>query len=117
VRQSSRSRSYATIPQADLDDLRDRLARTRWTEELLDAGADYGVTVDYVRRLANHWLHDYDWRAWEDKLNAYPQFTTEIDGQNVHFCTSVPRSRTRSHSSSRTAGPGQWPSTSTSSVG
>jgi pimeloyl-ACP methyl ester carboxylesterase len=73
------------IPQADLDDLRDRLARTRWTEELSDAGVDYGVTVDYVRRLATHWLHSYDWRAWEEKLNAYPQFTTEIDGQNVHF--------------------------------
>src|SRR6476469_5516568 len=80
---------HIDIPQVDLDDLRDRLARTRWTEELpdagTDAGTDYGVTVDYVRRLANHWLHDYDWRAWEAKLNAHPQFTTEIDGQNVHF--------------------------------
>lgn len=73
------------IPQADLDDLRDRLARTRWSEELPDAGSDYGVTVDYVRRLASHWLNTYDWRAWEQKLNAIPQFTTEIDGQTVHF--------------------------------
>ena len=38
-----------------------------------------------MRRLASHWLHDYDWRVWEDKLNAYPQFSTEIDGQDVHF--------------------------------
>ena len=73
------------VPQAELDDLRDRLARTRWTEELPEAGTDYGVTVDYVRRLASHWLHSYDWCAWEEKLNSYPQFTTEIDGQNVHF--------------------------------
>jgi pimeloyl-ACP methyl ester carboxylesterase len=73
------------VPQADLDDLHERLARTRWTEELSDAGTNYGVTVDYVRRLATYWQHSYDWRAWEEKLNAYPQFTTEIDGQNVHF--------------------------------
>src|SRR5688572_21879087 len=73
------------VPQADLDDLRDRLARTRWSEELPDAGSDYGVGADYVRRLASHWLTSYDWRAWEAKLNAYPQFTTEIDGQNIHF--------------------------------
>jgi hypothetical protein len=73
------------IPQVDLDDLADRLARTRWTGELPGAGDDYGVPLSRVRALAERWQHGYDWRAWERRLNAYPQFTTTIDGQNVHF--------------------------------
>ncbi|MGW4116888.1 epoxide hydrolase family protein [Actinosynnema sp. NPDC004786] len=73
------------IPQADLDDLRARLAATRWPVDLPDAGWDYGVPLPYLRELADHWLHRYDWRAWEAKLNAHPQFTTTIDGQTVHF--------------------------------
>ena len=84
------------IPQADLDDLADRLARTRWANELpLDTsgpqtgpvtpGWEYGVPVGYVRDLVEHWQHKYDWRAWEARLNSYPQFITEIDGQPIHF--------------------------------
>ncbi|MEV1245735.1 epoxide hydrolase family protein [Nonomuraea sp. NPDC049750] len=71
------------IPQADLDDLRTRLAMTRFTDEIADA--DQGVGVGRVRRLVGHWLDGFDWRAQEARLNAYPQFTTEIDGQNIHF--------------------------------
>src|SRR5690348_2841928 len=71
------------IPQSDLDDLHDRLARTRWTDPA--PGDGYGVDLGYVRRLAEHWRTGYDWRAWEARLNAYPQFVTEIDGQNIHF--------------------------------
>ncbi|AYY15466.1 epoxide hydrolase [Actinobacteria bacterium YIM 96077] len=73
------------IPQSDLDDLHERLNRTRFTQELPGAGWDYGVPIDHVRRLAEYWRDGYDWRAWEARLNAYPQFTTEIDGQNIHF--------------------------------
>ena len=84
------------IPQADLDDLRERLARTRWADELpLDTsgpqtglvppGWEYGVPVSYVKRLVERWRDGYDWRAWEAKLNRFPQFTITIDGQNVHF--------------------------------
>ncbi|MCC5579200.1 epoxide hydrolase [Microtetraspora sp. AC03309] len=73
------------IPEADLDDLRDRLAHTRLTGELPGAGWDYGVPVDFVTRLLAYWRTGYDWRAWEARINAYPQFTTEIDGQNIHF--------------------------------
>jgi len=73
------------IPQADLDDLHARLARTRWPDELPGVGWDYGLPLSYVQRLAEYWRNGYDWRAWEAKLNAYPQFTTEIDGQNIHF--------------------------------
>jgi pimeloyl-ACP methyl ester carboxylesterase len=73
------------VPQADLDDLRDRLDRTRWPDEIPGAGWDYGVPVGYVRRLADYWRTGYDWRRWEAELNRYPQFTTTIDGQNIHF--------------------------------
>ena len=83
------------IPQAELDDLQQRLARTRWAEELpadksapagpVPPGWEYGVPVGYVKQLVGRWRTGYDWRAWEAKLNAYPQFTTEIDGQNIHF--------------------------------
>jgi epoxide hydrolase len=73
------------VPQADLDDLRERLARTRWPEELPDAGWDYGVPLAYVRELADYWRTSYDWGTQEARLNAFPQFTTTIDGQNIHF--------------------------------
>ena len=73
------------ISQAALDDLRNRLARTRWTDELTGVGWSYGVPIAYVKRLTEYWLSGYDWRAWEARLNQYPQFTTEIDGQNIHF--------------------------------
>jgi len=74
------------VPQADLDDLADRLARTRFTEELpADASGDYGVRVDPIRELVRRWRDDFDWRAVEQRLNDLPQFTTVIDGQTIHF--------------------------------
>lgn len=73
------------IPQASLDDLRDRLARTRWPDELPGVGWSYGVSLGYLKELAEYWRTAYDWRTWEARLNALPQFTTEIDGENIHF--------------------------------
>jgi epoxide hydrolase len=73
------------IPQTALDDLRDRLGRTRWPDELPDAGWSYGVPLGYLRELADHWRTAYDWRRHEERLNELPQFTTTIDGANVHF--------------------------------
>ena len=73
------------IPQADLDDLRDRLGRTRWPDQLPGVGWDYGIALDDVRELAEYWRTEYDWRVHERRLNSFPQFTTEIDGQVVHF--------------------------------
>ncbi|WP_059045362.1 epoxide hydrolase family protein [Streptomyces acidiscabies] len=73
------------IPQADLDDLHDRLDRTRWPAEIPGSGWSYGVPVDYLRELVHHWRHVYDWRAAEARLNAWPQFTTTVDGATVHF--------------------------------
>jgi epoxide hydrolase len=73
------------IPQADLDDLRDRLGRTRWPDQLPGVGWEYGIALDDVRELAEYWRTGYDWRAHERGLNSFPQFTTQIDGQAVHF--------------------------------
>ncbi|MGW5282404.1 epoxide hydrolase family protein [Streptomyces collinus] len=74
-----------SIPQSDLDDLHDRLDRTRWPAELPGAGWEYGVPGGYLRELARYWRHGYDWRAAEARLNEWPQFTTTIDGARVHF--------------------------------
>ncbi|NUT45767.1 MAG: epoxide hydrolase [Saccharothrix sp.] len=73
------------ISQEVLDDLKDRLDRTRWTDDAPGAEGEYGVDLGYVRRLVDHWRTGYDWRAWEARLNSYPQHVTEIDGQDVHF--------------------------------
>ncbi|MEO3765241.1 epoxide hydrolase family protein [Streptomyces sp. B8F3] len=74
-----------SVPDGDLDDLRNRLDRTRWPGELPGAGWDYGVPLGYLRELADYWRHEYDWRAAEARLNLWPQFMTTIDGADVHF--------------------------------
>jgi pimeloyl-ACP methyl ester carboxylesterase len=73
------------IPQAQLDDLRDRLDRARWPEALPGDGWDTGVPTTWLRELADYWRTGFDWRAAEAQLNAFPQFNTEIDGQRIHF--------------------------------
>jgi pimeloyl-ACP methyl ester carboxylesterase len=83
---SGRIRPYRiSVPQAEIDDLRDRLARTRWTRDLPGTGWERGVPVSYLRDLAAYWAGEFDWRAAEQALNAYPQFLTTIDGAQVHF--------------------------------
>ncbi|MEJ2855700.1 MULTISPECIES: epoxide hydrolase family protein [unclassified Saccharothrix] len=76
---------HVEVPQAKLDDLADRLRRALWPAELPGVGDAYGVPVDRVRTLAQYWLEEFDWRAFEARLNAHPQFVTEIDGEDVHF--------------------------------
>jgi pimeloyl-ACP methyl ester carboxylesterase len=73
------------IAQADLDDLRERLARTRWARRLPGDGWSRGVPPDYLRDLADYWANGYDWRVHEARLNTFPQFHTTIDGLDVHF--------------------------------
>ncbi|MEV0696909.1 epoxide hydrolase family protein [Saccharopolyspora sp. NPDC050389] len=73
------------IPQEQLDDLRARLANTRWPDELPGVGWSRGVPVGYLEELVEHWRTEYDWRAHEAEINAHPQFVTTIDGQNIHF--------------------------------
>ena len=73
------------IPDADLDDLRDRLRRTRWPEPEPVGDWSQGMPLAYTRELCDYWLNDYDWRAAERRLNGFPQFRTEIDGLGIHF--------------------------------
>src|SRR5215510_152992 len=73
------------VSEDDLEDLRRRLARTRWPDELPGVGWRYGVPVGYLKELAEYWRTSYDWRKHEVELNSFPQFTTQIDGAIVHF--------------------------------
>ena len=73
------------VPQAVLDDLRDRLARTRWPDQVPGSGWDYGTDLSYLRELCDYWRDRFDWRAAEATLNAFPQFKTTIGSQDVHF--------------------------------
>jgi pimeloyl-ACP methyl ester carboxylesterase len=72
------------VPQADLDDLTARLTHARWPRQL-PGGWSRGVPVAQLRELAEYWGTCYDWRAQEARLNEFPQFLTEIDGQQIHF--------------------------------
>lgn len=72
------------IPQAEIDYLRDRLARTRWTTGQAP-GWDRGVPTEALKELVEYWADGYDWRAHEARINSFPQFQTEIDGTTVHF--------------------------------
>jgi pimeloyl-ACP methyl ester carboxylesterase len=73
------------VPDADLDDLRSRLARTRWPEAECVDDWSQGIPLDYTRELADYWVGEYDWRAREAALNRFDQYTTEIDGLDIHF--------------------------------
>ena len=88
------------VPAAELEDLQDRLARAIWADSIAPGppageaspapidwpkGWEYGVPTEYVQQLVAHWRSAYDWRTWEARLNSYPQFTTTIEGQQVHF--------------------------------
>ena len=73
------------VPNADLAELKRRLAATRWpTKELVDDRSQ-GVQLATVKALVRYWATDYDWRKAEAKLNAFPQFMTKIDGVDIHF--------------------------------
>jgi pimeloyl-ACP methyl ester carboxylesterase len=73
------------VPEAELEDLRRRVAAVRWPSEELVTDRSQGVQLAAMQALARYWTNDYDWRKAEAKLNALPQFTTEIDGVDIHF--------------------------------
>lgn len=73
------------IDDAELEDLRQRLARTRWPEPETVNDWSQGIPLEYTRELASYWAADYDWRRCEEKLNSWPQFTTTIDDIDIHF--------------------------------
>jgi pimeloyl-ACP methyl ester carboxylesterase len=73
------------VPQAELDDLRDRLARTRWPDDYEGVGWDYGTDLATMKELATYWRDGYDWRRQEAYLNSFPHFTAELDGEELTF--------------------------------
>src|SRR5215207_3336350 len=73
------------VPEEDLAELRRRIAATRWPSKELVEDRSQGVQRATIQALARYWQTDYDWRNAESKLNALPQFTTEIDGVDIHF--------------------------------
>jgi pimeloyl-ACP methyl ester carboxylesterase len=73
------------VSQDVLDDLRDRLACTRWPDEVEGAGWEYGTNLDYLKELTAYWQHTFDWRAQESRLNQLAHFKTDIDGHSIHF--------------------------------
>jgi epoxide hydrolase len=76
---------HIEIPEADLSDLRERLARTRWPESETVEDWSQGVPRAYMQELCSYWAEGYDWRATEARLNTLPHFRTEIEGLGIHF--------------------------------
>ena len=73
------------IPETELTELRRRINATRWPERETVTDATQGVQLATTQALANYWAKEYDWRKVEARLNALPQFITEIDGLDIHF--------------------------------
>ncbi|MBW7454219.1 epoxide hydrolase N-terminal domain-containing protein, partial [Paenibacillus sepulcri] len=76
---------YVNVPEAELTELRRRIYATKWPDRETVADASQGVQLSTIQELARYWASDYDWRKCEAKLNALPQFITEIDGLDIHF--------------------------------
>jgi len=73
------------IPETTLQDLKERLANTRWPGEIPGSGWDYGSDLDYVQELVEYWRTRFDWRAQEEAINALPHFRADVDGNDIHF--------------------------------
>ena len=73
------------ISQATLDDLRDRLAHTRWPDEAENSGWTHGISLVYMKDVVDYWLHSYDWRKHEAALNTFAHFKADVDGVGIHF--------------------------------
>lgn len=73
------------VPDSILEDLRSRLARTRFARGLNGAGWDYGTSVSFLEDLCGYWRRGFDWRAQESRLNSFRQFRADVDGVGLHF--------------------------------
>ncbi len=73
------------VPQDTLDDLRERLRRTRWPEQVPETGWSRGIDLDYMQELVRYWADEFDWRKQEERLNRLPHFLADIDGLRLHF--------------------------------
>ena len=80
---------HVNVPEAELTELRRRINATRWPERETVTDASQGVQLATMQALARYWATNYDWRKIEARMNALPQFTTEIDGLNIHSFTFV----------------------------
>lgn len=76
---------HVNIPQTILDDVHERLSRTRWPDEIENARWDYGTNLGYLKELANYWQYTFNWRQQEALLNRFSHFRVEIDGLGIHF--------------------------------
>ncbi|MCH9038329.1 MAG: epoxide hydrolase [Chloroflexi bacterium] len=74
-----------SVPDSVLEDLRRRIAATRWPDEIPGTGWDYGANMAYMKDLADYWLNQYDWRKHEAFLNGFAQFRADVDGTGVHY--------------------------------
>lgn len=79
------------VSDADLNDLHDRLKRSRFIDHLQDTHFQYGFNSDYLRVVQQYWQNSYQWRKHEQQINSYPQFTTQIEGLNIHFFHVKPK--------------------------
>ena len=73
------------VPAPVLADLKRRLERTRWPDEIPGSGWDYGANLGYLKELVDYWRDGFDWRAQERLVNSFPQFKAEVDGLGIHF--------------------------------
>ena len=73
------------VPEETLNDLRDRLERTRWPDEIRGSDWDYGTNLAYMKELVEYWLNDFDWRAQERLINSFKHYRTQVDGLGIHF--------------------------------
>jgi hypothetical protein len=81
------------VPEGDIEDLRDRLRRTRWPEAETVDDWSQGTPLAYARELCRYWLDEYDWAKAQARLNHFPQFRTSVDGWTFTSSTFVPRTR------------------------
>ncbi len=73
------------IPQHTLNRIAEKVRGFEWIDFPKDGGWAYGTNQDYLKEFCDHWLHHYDWRKWEEKLNGFPQFTAEVEGHTIHY--------------------------------
>src|SRR5919106_4902812 len=73
------------VPEEVLVDLRQRLARVRWPDDIPGTGWQYGTHLAYLKELVAYWYHDYDWRAQEQRLNGFSQYRVQLDDITLHF--------------------------------
>src|SRR6185503_19454222 len=81
------------VAESALEDLRGRLKRARWPDEPPLEPWSTGTSVAWMKDLVAHWLEKFDWRAWEAKLNAFPQYTLPVDGIDLHFIHLLSRKK------------------------